>query len=99
MTLDVLSVFSLPPISQEEALHILGYQPPFEEIKFGPFTGNATLMRYAGHIGLFYDISVTVLPKVLTSFCLFVKQMVQTNQRQFPCSGMLLHPVQTSRET
>lgn len=37
---------SLPPISQEEALHILGFQPPFEEIKFGPFTGNATLMRY-----------------------------------------------------
>lgn len=39
-------IFSLPPISQEEALQILGYQPPFEEIKFGPFTGNATLMRY-----------------------------------------------------
>ncbi|XP_017278874.1 basic immunoglobulin-like variable motif-containing protein [Kryptolebias marmoratus] len=37
---------SLPPISQEEALHILGFQPPFEEIRFGPFTGNATLMRW-----------------------------------------------------
>lgn len=36
---------SLPPLSQEEALHILGFQPPFEDIKFGPFTGNATLMR------------------------------------------------------
>uniref|UniRef100_A0A3B4XP33 Basic, immunoglobulin-like variable motif containing n=1 Tax=Seriola lalandi dorsalis TaxID=1841481 RepID=A0A3B4XP33_SERLL len=36
----------LPPISQEEALHILGFQPPFEEIKFGPFTGNATLMWF-----------------------------------------------------
>uniref|UniRef100_A0A3Q2C8Q0 Basic, immunoglobulin-like variable motif containing n=1 Tax=Cyprinodon variegatus TaxID=28743 RepID=A0A3Q2C8Q0_CYPVA len=35
----------LPPISQEEALHILGFQPPFEDIKFGPFTGNATLMQ------------------------------------------------------
>uniref|UniRef100_A0A673CL81 Basic, immunoglobulin-like variable motif containing n=1 Tax=Sphaeramia orbicularis TaxID=375764 RepID=A0A673CL81_9TELE len=41
-----LGAGSLPPISQEEALHILGFQPPFEEIKFGPFTGNATLMRY-----------------------------------------------------
>lgn len=41
-----ICIFSLPPISQEEALHILGFQPPFEEIKFGPFTGNATLMRY-----------------------------------------------------
>ncbi|XP_076004743.1 basic immunoglobulin-like variable motif-containing protein isoform X2 [Genypterus blacodes] len=37
---------SLPPISQEEALNILGFQPPFEDIKFGPFTGNATLMRW-----------------------------------------------------
>lgn len=27
-------------------MHILGFQPPFEDIKFGPFTGNATLMRY-----------------------------------------------------
>ncbi|MEE6470752.1 hypothetical protein FKM82_009057 [Ascaphus truei] len=37
---------SLPPITQEEALHILGFQPPFEEIRFGPFTGNTTLMRW-----------------------------------------------------
>ncbi|XP_074490605.1 basic immunoglobulin-like variable motif-containing protein [Sebastes fasciatus] len=41
-----LGAGSLPPISQEEALTILGFQPPFEEIKFGPFTGNATLMRW-----------------------------------------------------
>ncbi|KAM4574298.1 basic immunoglobulin-like variable motif-containing protein isoform 1-T2 [Fundulus diaphanus] len=41
-----LGAGSLPPISQEEALHILGFQPPFEDIKFGPFTGNATLMRW-----------------------------------------------------
>ncbi|XP_062910959.1 DNA excision repair protein ERCC-5 [Mobula hypostoma] len=37
---------SLPPITQEEALHILGFRQPFEDIKFGPFTGNATLMRW-----------------------------------------------------
>lgn len=37
---------SLPPITQEEALHILGFRQPFEEIRFGPFTGNATLMRW-----------------------------------------------------
>ncbi|XP_077054957.1 basic immunoglobulin-like variable motif-containing protein [Siphateles boraxobius] len=41
-----LGAGSLPPISQEEALNILGFQPPFEDIKFGPFTGNATLMRW-----------------------------------------------------
>ncbi|XP_078258898.1 basic immunoglobulin-like variable motif-containing protein isoform X2 [Rhinoraja longicauda] len=37
---------SLPPITQEEALHILGFRQPFEDIRFGPFTGNATLMRW-----------------------------------------------------
>ncbi|XP_077573077.1 basic immunoglobulin-like variable motif-containing protein isoform X1 [Stigmatopora nigra] len=41
-----LGAGNLPAISQEEALHILGYQPPFDDIKFGPFTGNATLMRW-----------------------------------------------------
>ena len=38
---------SLPPMTQEEALNILGFQPPFGEIHFGPFTGNATLIRWA----------------------------------------------------
>ncbi|XP_048240896.1 basic immunoglobulin-like variable motif-containing protein [Haliotis rufescens] len=37
---------SLPPITQEEALVILGFQPPFNEIRFGPFTGNVALMRW-----------------------------------------------------
>ena len=37
--------YSLPPISQEEALLLLGFKPPFGEIRFGPFTGNMTLMR------------------------------------------------------
>ena len=38
--------FSLRPISQEEAMTVLGFTPPFGQIRFGPFTGNATLMRY-----------------------------------------------------
>uniref|UniRef100_A0A452IEF3 Uncharacterized protein n=1 Tax=Gopherus agassizii TaxID=38772 RepID=A0A452IEF3_9SAUR len=42
----ILGAGNLPPITQEEALHILGFQPPFEEIRFGPFTGNTTLMRW-----------------------------------------------------
>ncbi|OWF54608.1 uncharacterized protein LOC110443012 [Mizuhopecten yessoensis] len=37
---------SLAPITQEEALTILGFKPPFDEIRFGPFTGNATLMTW-----------------------------------------------------
>ncbi|XP_053311283.1 basic immunoglobulin-like variable motif-containing protein [Spea bombifrons] len=41
-----LGTGSLPPITQEDALRILGFQPPFEEIRFGPFTGNTTLMRW-----------------------------------------------------
>ena len=36
---------SLPPVTQEDALTFLGFQPPFGDIKFGPFTGNATCMR------------------------------------------------------
>ncbi len=35
----------MPPITQEQALLILGFDPPFSDIKFGPFTGNKTLMR------------------------------------------------------
>ncbi|XP_071798489.1 basic immunoglobulin-like variable motif-containing protein [Asterias amurensis] len=34
------------PITQEEALTVLGFKPPFGEIRFGPFTGNGTLMRW-----------------------------------------------------
>ncbi|XP_060083156.1 uncharacterized protein LOC132562431 [Ylistrum balloti] len=37
---------NLSPITQEEALTILGFKPPFDEIRFGPFTGNATLMTW-----------------------------------------------------
>ncbi|CAL1593273.1 unnamed protein product [Knipowitschia caucasica] len=51
-----LGAGSLPPISQEEALHILGFQPPFEEIKFGPFTGNATLMRWFRQINDYFRL-------------------------------------------
>ena len=39
------SSLSLPPITQEEALTLLGFTSPFTDIKFGPFTGNATVMR------------------------------------------------------
>ncbi|XP_070173302.1 basic immunoglobulin-like variable motif-containing protein isoform X1 [Littorina saxatilis] len=37
---------SLKPLTQEEAMHILGYDPPYEDILFGPFTGNLTLLRW-----------------------------------------------------
>ncbi|KAL9965927.1 hypothetical protein ACROYT_G029794 [Oculina patagonica] len=41
-----LGAGSKQPLTQEEALSILGFKPPFAEIRFGPFTGNATLMRW-----------------------------------------------------
>ena len=44
--LTVLLLYSKQPLTQEEALSVLGFQPPYGEIRFGPFTGNATLMRY-----------------------------------------------------
>jgi hypothetical protein len=31
---------------QEDALTVLGFQPPFGTIRFGPFTGNRTLMKW-----------------------------------------------------
>ncbi|KPA83648.1 hypothetical protein ABB37_01915 [Leptomonas pyrrhocoris] len=34
------------PHSQEEMMSILGFEPPFGEIAWGPFTGNATLIRW-----------------------------------------------------
>ncbi|XP_060573480.1 basic immunoglobulin-like variable motif-containing protein isoform X2 [Ruditapes philippinarum] len=37
---------NLHPITQEEALTTLTFKPPFSDIRFGPFTGNSTLMRW-----------------------------------------------------
>lgn len=37
---------TLPPVSQEEAMTILGFYPPFDAIRWGPFTGNTTLFRW-----------------------------------------------------
>jgi len=36
----------LPPIPQEEAMTVLGFNPPFGKIKFGPSTGNTTLLKW-----------------------------------------------------
>lgn len=36
----------LDVLTQEEALKILGFQEPFGEIRFGPFTGNKTLLQW-----------------------------------------------------
>ncbi|ELU15045.1 hypothetical protein CAPTEDRAFT_151702 [Capitella teleta] len=46
----------LPPITQEKALLILSFQPPFGEIRFGPFTGNRTLMRWFRQLNIHFKV-------------------------------------------
>ena len=47
---------TLPPVSQEEIMSILGFQPPFEGIRWGPFTGNTTLMRWFHAINAHFGV-------------------------------------------
>lgn len=42
---------TLKPLTQEDALKILGFTEPFDSIRFGPFTGNITLMKW------FYELN------------------------------------------
>lgn len=35
-----------PPVSQEEVMTVLGFEPPFGDIPWGGFTGNVTLIRW-----------------------------------------------------
>jgi len=39
-----LGTGKLNPISTEEALEVLGFKPPYNEVSFGSFTGNDTLI-------------------------------------------------------
>ena len=48
---------SLPPISQEEAMYVLGFRPPFDQIRFGPFTGNVTLFRWFHQLNQHYGVT------------------------------------------
>ena len=41
-----LGVGDRQPISTEEALEILGFNPPYHGVKFGSFTGNDTLTMW-----------------------------------------------------
>eukprot|EP00760_Papus_ankaliazontas_P027815 PhM_4_TR3451/c5_g1_i1/m.73695 len=52
-----LGTGTLPPISQEEVMaDIIGVQPPFQDVKWGPFTGNAALMRWFHMINRKYGV-------------------------------------------
>nr|CAB3225689.1 basic immunoglobulin-like variable motif-containing protein [Phallusia mammillata] len=52
-----LGTGSLDAITQETALGILGFKEPFDIIRFGPFTGNATLMRWFRKLNDFFGVS------------------------------------------
>ena len=41
-----LGAGALTPVSTEEALHTIGFLPPFGGIKFGGFTGNIALTEW-----------------------------------------------------
>eukprot|EP00742_Colponemidia_sp_Colp-10_P003783 GILJ01004028.1.p1 GENE.GILJ01004028.1~~GILJ01004028.1.p1 ORF type:complete len:414 (-),score=67.94 GILJ01004028.1:310-1515(-) len=47
----------LQPISQEEVMAMLGFKPPFQDIRFGPFTGNQTLVRWFGLINKRFGVT------------------------------------------
>ena len=42
----VLGTGSLPPLTVEQVIAILGIPPPFDTINYGKFTGNATIMTW-----------------------------------------------------
>ena len=43
------------PISTEEALEVLGFQPPYSDVKFGSFTGNDTLLCWFHLLNKFFN--------------------------------------------
>ena len=52
-----LGTGDLPPISVEAAMHFLGFRPPYEEIRFGGFTGNDTLIHWFHLLNLKYGVT------------------------------------------
>jgi hypothetical protein len=51
-----LGVGSHIPISTEEALEVLGFNPPYSDVKFGSFTGNDTLICWFNLLNKFYGV-------------------------------------------
>lgn len=47
----------LKPLSQEQALNILGFEAPFDDIRFGPFTGNKTLMKWFNTLNAHFKVN------------------------------------------
>eukprot|EP00796_Vickermania_ingenoplastis_P001189 gene1189-705_t len=45
------------PLSQEEIMSTLGFEPPFGDIPWGPFTGNSTLIRWFHALNRHYGLA------------------------------------------
>ena len=52
-----LGVGTMRPISTEEALEVLGFKPPYTNVKFGSFTGNDTLIQWFGLLNRFFKVN------------------------------------------
>ena len=50
---------TLPPVTQEQALKILGFSPPWSNIAFGLFTGNRTLLRWFHVLNKYFGVKGT----------------------------------------
>ncbi|XP_076454115.1 uncharacterized protein LOC143289128 isoform X2 [Babylonia areolata] len=48
---------SLSPITQEEALSILGFQTPYDNIRFGPLTSNTVLLKWFQQLNDHFQVS------------------------------------------
>lgn len=44
------------PISTEEALEVLGFKPPYQDVTFGSFTGNDTLLLWFNLLNKFFGV-------------------------------------------
>lgn len=51
-----LGVGGKNPISTEEALEVLGFKPPYNNVSFGDFTGNDTLIQWYGLLNRKYGV-------------------------------------------
>ncbi|KAL0479353.1 hypothetical protein AKO1_015402 [Acrasis kona] len=47
---------NLPPLSQEEVLSILGFDKPYADIRFGPFTGNGTVIGWFNELCKHFNV-------------------------------------------
>ena len=44
------------PITHDLALTLFGFKQPFEEIKFGPFTGNKTILAWFKNLCAYFGV-------------------------------------------